>query len=446
MPDSRVSAIAWIFLSLAARGATADWPEFRGPTGQGHSDAAGLPLTWSEQENVAWKTTLAGRGWSSPVEQGGRIWLTAAIETPATAEQKAKKLAEAPNPDGLEVAGSVSFRAVCVEFATGRLLHDLEVFQVDNPDPVHSQNSFASPTPVIDEGRVYVHFGTYGSACLDAKTGAVVWRTQEWKCDHQNGPGSSPIVWNDLFIVHLDGIDVQYVIALDKRTGRLVWKADRSGEMSERGPFRKAYCTPVVVEHQGKPLLISPAADWVYAYEPATGKELWRANYGKLGFSNVPRPVVGHGMIYISTCFMSPTMLAVRYDGSGDVTDSHIVWRNDRQAPKMPSALLVGDELYVVSDQGVATCLDARTGEEIWARRLGGNFNASPLFADGRIYFCNRDGLTTVISPSREFRLLAENRLEGAFFASPAVVGRSLVLRTDKALYRIEKRTPAAAE
>jgi outer membrane protein assembly factor BamB len=335
---------------------------------------------------------------------------------------------------------------VSVDYATGRILHNVEVFHVENPDPVHSQNSFASPTPVMNEGRVYVHFGTYGSACLDAKTGEVLWRNQEWKCDHQNGPGSSPIIWKDLFLVHLDGIDVQYLIALDKRSGQLVWKADRGGKMNENGPFRKAYCTPLVVEHDGRPQLISPAADWVYAYDPATGKELWRANYGKLGFSNVPRPVAGHGMIYISTCFMSPTMLAVRYDGSGDVSDSHIVWRNDRQAPKMPSALLVGDELYLVSDQGVATCLDAKTGDEIWAKRLGGNFNASPLYADGRIYFCNRDGVTYVVAAGREFRFLAENRLESAFFASPAVVEKSLVLRTDKALYRLQTRTAAAAE
>jgi outer membrane protein assembly factor BamB len=239
---------------------------------------------------------------------------------------------------------------------------------------------------------------------------------------------------------------VQYLVALDKNRGRLVWKTDRSGKMSERGPFRKAYCTPLVIEHQGQPLLISPAADWVYGYDPATGRELWRANYGKLGFSNVPRPVVGHGMIYLSTCFMSPTMLAVRYDGRGDVSDSHIVWRNDRQAPKMPSALLVGEELYLVSDQGVATCLDAKTGEEIWAKRLGGNFNASPLLADGRIYFLSRDGAAYVIAPGREFRLLAENRLDGAFFASPAVVEKALVLRTDKALYRIELRGASAAE
>ncbi len=427
---------------LAALGARADWPQFRGPTGQGHSDAVDLPIAWSETENVVWKTVIPGRGWSSPVEQNGKIWMTTALESPATPEQRAKKLSEAPDPAGLEVVGQVSLRAVCVEFATGRVLHDVPVFQVENPDPVHSQNSFASPTPVLDDGRVFVHFGTYGSACLDAATGNVLWTNRELKCDHQNGPGSSPIVWRDLFIVHCDGIDVQYVVALDKKTGQVVWKTDRSGKLDARPPLRKAYCTPLVVEHEGQPLLISPGADWVYAYNPATGQELWRANYGKLGFSNVPRPVVGHGLIYISTCFTSPTMLAVRYDGHGDVSDSHILWRNDRQAPKMPSPVLVGDELYVVSDQGVATCLDARTGEEHWAKRLGGNFNASPLYADGRIYFCNRDGVTTVVAPGREFQLLAENRLDGAFFASPAVVEKSLVLRTENALYRIEKTSP----
>jgi outer membrane protein assembly factor BamB len=346
----------------------------------------------------------------------------------------------------LEVLGSVSLRAMCVDFATGAVLHDVEVFHVEGPDPIHSHNTFASPTPVLDEQRVYIHFGTYGSAALDATTGKVVWANQDLHCDHQNGPGSSPIVWRDLFIVHMDGIDVQYVVALDKRTGQVAWKTDRSGKMSETRPFRKAYCTPLVVEHEGRPMLISPGADWLYAYEPATGQELWKANYGKLGFSNVARPVIGHGLVYISTCFMSPTMLAVRYGGRGEVTDSNILWRNDKQAPKLPSPLLVGDELYLVSDQGVATCLDARTGEEHWAKRLGGNFDASPLFADGRIYFCNRSGVTAVVAPGREFQLLAENRLDDGFYASPAVVEKSLVLRTEKHLYRIEKQPLAAGK
>jgi outer membrane protein assembly factor BamB len=373
--------------------------------------------------------------------------MTAAIESPATEEQKAKKLAEAPDPNGLEVVGSVSLRAVCVDFATGRLLHDVELFLVEGPDPVHSQNSFASPTPVLDGECLYVHFGTYGSACVDATTGQVVWSTDDWNCDHQNGPGSSPIVWRDLFIVHLDGIDVQYVIALNKHTGALVWKTDRSGKLHEREPFRKAYSTPLVIEHQGQPQMISPGADWVYAYNPATGEELWRASYGKLGFSNVPRPVVGHGMIYLSTCFVSPSMVAVKYDGKGDVSDSHIVWRNDRQAPRLPSPVLIDESLFMVSDQGVATCLDAQTGEEIWAKRLGGNFNASPLYADGRIYLCNREGSTFVLAPERKFVLLAENRLDGGFYASPAVVEKSLILRTDQYLYRVEKtQTPGAGE
>lgn len=434
--------VPWSLLFLAE--SRADWPEFRGPTGQGHSNATGLPLSWSENQNIVWKTPLPGRGWSSPVERDGRIWVTTAIDTPATAEQKEKKLAEAPDPNGLEVVGSVSMRAVCVDFVSGRVLHDIEVFRVESPDPVHSQNSFASPTPVLNDGRVFVHFGTYGSACLDDESGEIVWTNRELTCDHQNGPGSSPIVWRNLFIVHFDGIDVQYVAALDKHTGKLAWRANRSGKLHEREPFRKAYCTPLVIEHEGRPLLLSPGADWIYGYDPATGEERWRVHYGKLGFSNVPRPVVGHGMVYISTSFVSPSMLAVRYDGSGDVSGTHLVWRNDRQAPRMPSPLLVADELYVVSDQGVATCLDARTGEEQWAKRLGGNFSASPLYADGRLYFSNREGRTFVIAPGRRFKQLAENVLEGGFYASPAVVNEALVLRTDQALYRIENRTPAA--
>jgi hypothetical protein len=268
----------------------------------------------------------------------------------------------------------------------------------------------------------------------------VLWRNAETKIDHQNGPGSSPILWGDLVIFHCDGMDLQYIAALDKRTGKLAWKTDRSGEMDENPPLKKAYCTPLVVEGSSGPQLISPAADWLYAYDPATGKELWKAGYGKLGFSTVPRPVAGHGMVYICTSFMQSQLLAVRYDGQGDVTESHVAWRSDRQIPKMPSPLLVGDELCIVSDSGIVTCFDAHTGEEHWRERIGGNHSASPLSADGRIYFFNREGDATVIRPGKQFEVLAENHLDGQFMASAAIAGQALILRTDTHLYRIEEQ------
>jgi outer membrane protein assembly factor BamB len=420
--------------------ARADWPEFRGPGGQGHAEATGLPLTWSETEHVTWKTPLPGKGWSSPVIEDGRIWMTAAIEEPISEQERKRRLEGViGNVDSLAVAGAVSLRALCVDLDSGKLLKDLEVLRVEEPEPVHTLNSYASPTPILEDGRLYCHFGTYGTLCLDTKTDKVLWKNSQLKIDHQNGPGSSPILWGDLVIVHCDGMDYQYIAALDKRTGRLAWKTDRSGKMDDNPPLKKAYCTPLVVESESGPQIISPAADWLYSYDPATGQELWKAGYGKLGFSTVPRPVAGHGMVYICTSFMQSQLLAVRYDGKGDVTDSHIVWRSDRQIPKMPSPLLVGDELYVVSDNGITTCFDAHTGDQLWRERLGGNYSASPIYADGRIYFFSREGDTTVIRPGKKFELLAANHLDGRFMASAAVAGKAFILRTDKHLYRVAK-------
>jgi len=419
--------------------ARADWPEFRGPGGQGHAEATGLPLKWSEAEHVTWKTPLPGRGWSSPVIEEGRIWMTAAIEEPISKAERRRRLEGLiGNVDSLALAGAVSLRALCVDLESGKLLKDLEVLRVEGPEPVHTLNSYASPTPILEDGRLYCHFGTYGTLCLDTKTDQVLWKNSELKIDHQNGPGSSPILWGELIIVHCDGMDYQYIAALDKRTGRLAWKTDRSGKMDDNPPLKKAYCTPLVVDGTTGPQVISPAADWLYSYDPATGKELWKVGYGKLGFSTVPRPVAGHGMVYICTSFMKSQLLAVRYDGKGDVTQSHIVWRSDRQIPKMPSPLLVGDELYVVSDSGIATCFDAHTGDELWRERLGGNYSASPIYADGRIYFFSREGDATVIRPGKKFELLAANHLDGRFMASAAIAGKAFILRTDKHLYRVE--------
>ncbi|MEQ8790567.1 MAG: PQQ-binding-like beta-propeller repeat protein [Pirellulaceae bacterium] len=436
LPLAFASLLVTLFTHAPAR---ADWPQFRGPDGQGHAEVTGLPLKWSESQNVAWKTPLPGRGWSSPVIEDGRIWMTAAIEEPISEEERKRRLEGLEgNVDSLALAGAVSLRVLCVDLESGKLLKDTEVLRVDEPEPVHTLNSYASPTPIVERGRLYCHFGTYGTICLDTQTHKVLWKNSELNIDHQNGPGSSPILWGELIIFHCDGMDLQYIAALDKQTGKLAWKTDRSGKMDEKPPLKKAYCTPLVVDSKQGPQLISPAADWLYSYDPATGKELWRAGYGKLGFSTVPRPVAGHGMVYICTSFMQSRLLAVRYDGQGDVTDTHVAWHSDRQIPKMPSPLLVGDELYVVSDSGIATCFDAHTGEELWRERLGGNYSASPLLADGRIYFFSREGDTTVIRPGKQFELLAANHLDGQFMASAAIAGKGLILRTDGHLYRIE--------
>ncbi|MCA9051682.1 MAG: PQQ-binding-like beta-propeller repeat protein [Planctomycetaceae bacterium] len=422
-----------------------EWPQFRGPDGQGRSEAVGLPLQWSESENVVWKTELPGEGHSSPVISDDQIWLTAAVTKPLTEEEEQRRLALIKNPNGLRIAGALSLQALLVSRSDGTLQKTMTLFEVENPEPKHSLNSYASPTPVTAGEFVYFHFGTYGTACVRRETGDVVWKNNDLHVDHQNGPGSSPIVWNQLLIIHFDGIDQQFITALDRFTGDVVWQKKRSGETDPKPEFQKAYCTPLIVDVNGEPLLISPAANWVYGYDPRDGREIWKAHYGKLGFSTVPRPVVQNDVVFISTSYLQPRMVAVSYTGVGDVTETHVRWMSDKQAPRKPSMIAVSDRLYAVSDNGIATCLKAEDGEELWKARLTGDFSASPLYAEGRIYFFGQNGTTTVLADSAELQELARNQLDDGFMASPAVADRALFLRTEKALYRIENQSGSSS-
>ncbi len=401
-------------LALAAVvGASEDWPQFRGPDGQGHADATGLPRTWSETQNVKWKTAIPGEGWSSPVVLGTQVWLATALE------------------DGK------SLRAVCVDRDTGKLVHNVEVFHVAAPAPKHDLNSHASPTPVIEKGRVYFSFGMYGVACLNSDTGKVVWKNTELKHDHgQNGPGSSPILYGGLFILNCDGTELRYVAALNKITCKLVWKTPRSNQINKSPELKKAYATPLIVQVNGTDQLISPGAFRVSSYEPGTGRELWFVDIP--GFSNVPRPVFGHGLVYVCTGYMSSELFAIRPFGSGDVSQTHVAWKSKKQVSFKPSPLLVGDQLYLVSDSGIVSCLDAKTGEPVWSERMGGEYSASPVFADGVIYFFSQQGQITVIKPDTKLNVLAANTLAAGFMASPAIAGKALFLRTKTHLYRIE--------
>jgi outer membrane protein assembly factor BamB len=392
-----------VFLVLLSVLFVEDWPQFRGPTGQGTSQERGLPLAWSETKNVRWKVAIPGRGWSSPVIQGDRIWLTTATE------------------DGR------SLRAIAVDRNTGAIQQNVEIFRLKSPKVMNGKNSFASPTPVIEGDRIYLHFGAYGTACI-SQSGEIVWKTKLEYDNGQHGPGGSPIIYEDLLIVSCDGLDLQFVVALDKATGKVRWKKTREGY--------QAYTTPLVVKLPEGDQVISPGAFQAIAYEPGTGKEIWRVKYAE-GFSNVPRPVYGHGLIFICTGFQEPSLLAVRPDGKGDVTRSKIVWRVDRAIPRTPSPLLVGNELYIVTDNGIATCIDARTGEELWRARVGGNHSASPIYADGRIYFLSEEGESVVIAPGRQLKHLATNQIDGPTLASMAVSHGSIFIRSQTHLYRI---------
>jgi outer membrane protein assembly factor BamB len=403
--------------------ANADWPQFRGADGQGHAGGE-LPLRWSEKKNIKWKTPLPGAGWSSPAIQDGQLWLTTAV---------IKKK---------------SLRALCLDAETGAIVHDVEVFRRDPLPNIHPKNSHATPTPVIVGDRVYVHFGAEGTAALTT-AGKILWKKELVYYQH-HGPGASPIVVGDLLFIPCDGYlrpfydnptisgitDPQFVVALDCDTGDVRWKKPRAGAHS--------YSTPLAIEVEGKTQIVSPGGNGVTAYDPESGDVIWTCKYE--GYSVVPRPVFGHGLVFVCTGYDVPSVLAIRPNGSGDVTDTHVEWTLKQGAPLNASPILVGDELYVVSDIGVATCVDARTGKLRWRRRIGGNYSTSPLASDGRLYFLDEDGTTHVVAADKKYEALGTNRLKGTTLASLAAANGRLYLRTDSALYCIEESEPETSK
>jgi outer membrane protein assembly factor BamB len=418
--------LAALLLMLASLRGQADghWPQFRGPDGNGHSAARDLPLNWSETQNVVWKAPIHGRGWSSPVIYGGQVWLTTATA------------------DGRQLY------ALCLDRETGRVVRELKLFDVARPQYVHPFNTYASPTPVIEPGRVYVTFGSAGTACIDTRSFRVIWERRDIECNHFRGAGSSPILYRDLLVMNFDGSDRQFVIALDKRTGKTIWRTERSIDFQDLGPdgkpaaegdLRKAFATPHVTLVNGRPELLSLGAKAAYAYDPLTGRELWRVEE-RGQHSASTRPVIGHGLIFYPTGFSNGQLLAVRLGGSGLITDTHVAWRVKRGVSNKPSILLIDDLIYMINDTGIASCVEAKTGDVVWQQRVGGEYSASPVYADGRIWLFSEEGKTTVIQPGRKFALLAENQLGDGFLASPAIAGRAFYLRTRTHLYRVEKK------
>ena len=417
---------------------TDDWPQFRGPTGNGISLATNVPLTWSPTQNVKWKASLPSRGRSSPVLLGGRIWLTTAAETNVRTF--------AAGPDQMQQAERVVIGVICLERATGKQIYQKELFPVDNPPAVNFLNSYATPTPVVEAGRLYCDFGTFGTACLDSDSGEVRWKRQ-FPLEHYQGPGSSPALYKSLLILVRDGGDQQYVTALDKQTGKTVWKSNRPPLSTPVPIFRKSFSTPLVFDAGGQVQMVVPGAQWFVSYEPETGKEIWRVDNGK-GETVAPRPVYGDGLVYLSTGVFSgkPQLWTVRVDGQGDVTRTHVVWKLPNSIGFMASPLLVGRELYLLSDDGFVTCVDARSGEILGKVRAGGNYAASPVYAEGRIYCFGREGKTMVFRANKELTVLAESQLDGPVFGSPAFASSAIYLRTDSHLYCLSSEAPQARE
>ncbi len=398
--------ISLLFHSVVA----ADWPQFRGPLGNGISTEKNLPVQWSETKNIAWKQEIPGRGWSSPSLVKSRLYLTTAV----LADDK------------------LSQRALCLNAKDGKIVWDVEIFsrEAASVPGIHTKNSHASPTPLVESGKIYVHFGHQGTACLDLD-GKVIWKTQELAFPPVHGNGNSPVLVDGLLIFSCDGASDPFIAALDAATGNVRWKFARESESVKRFAF--ATCEVITVG--GKKQVISPGAGVVNALDPADGKEIWRVTYD--GYSVIPRPVFGHGLIFMSTGYDSPTMLAIRPDGHGDVTETHVEWTLKKGAPHTPSPLLVGNELYLVSDGGIATCVDAKTGEEHWNERIGTKYSASPVFADGKIYFQDELGKGTVLKAGKKFQKLGENGFSEGTLASYCVGDGAIFVRTEKHLYKV---------
>lgn len=410
---------AMLLCSLGGTGVWADdWVEFRGPTGQGLATATGLPTRWSATENVAWRTEIPGKAWSSPILLKGQIYLTTAVPL-------------ADRDDAPQ-----SLRVLCLEADSGKLLWNVEVFQQPDGVKIHGKNSHASPTPITDGRKVFVHFGTHGTAALDLD-GNVLWRNQKLKYSPQHGSGGSPVLVDGMLVVSCDGVDVQFVAALDQSSGEIRWKVPRNTK-PEKG---FSFCTPLVIDVGGRRQLISSGSDAVFAYDPRDGSEIWKVAYPG-GFSVVPRPVYGQGLLFVCTGFNTPSLLAIRPEGAaGDVTETHVPWQLKKSVPNNPSPLLIKDALYLLSDHGVATCLDAATGKQRWQNRIGGNFSASPVFADGKIYLQSEEGEGIVLKANPdEYEELARNPLGERTLASYAIAEGALYVRSDRALVRIQSK------
>lgn len=378
------------------------------------------PLEWSADKNIGWKSAVKGTGWSSPVVFDEQIWLTSATD------------------EGTE------FYALCYDLETGQQIYEQTLFTSDSPQRIHSTNSYATPTPCIEEGYVYVHYGSFGTACIDTRKLEVVWKREDLPCNHMQGPASSPILHKNMLILHLEGTENPYVVALDKRTGETIWKSIRPAEIYDalEPVYRKSYQTPIVIKVGEKELLISNASYMCFAHDVETGEVIWTVEYGY--DSTVSQPLYWNGMVYVNSgwIFLDNTpyfarQYAVDPGGKGNVTQSHVKWIYEDEVPQIPTPVIVEGKMYMVHDRGMLTCLDLSTGKPVWKEKLNGNFNASPVYAGGNLYFFNVKGDCTVIKPGDSFQKIAENSVGETVKTVPAFVGNKMVLRTAKNLYLI---------
>ncbi|MCY1720885.1 PQQ-binding-like beta-propeller repeat protein [Prolixibacteraceae bacterium Z1-6] len=412
---------AFTLLLASCEQPAGNWTHFRGSNSDGHAGVEVAPLHWSNSENIVWKVPVKGLGWSSPVVYGKQVWLTSAEK------------------DGHE------FYTFCFDLETGKLLDEKTIFTADDPQRIHGTNSYATPTPCIEKGRVYVHYGNFGTACINTNNFEVLWKREDMPCKHMQGPASSLLLHNDKLIVHLEGTEDPYVAGLDKNTGETIWKSVRPKEIYDplEPVYRKSYQTPIVIEVNGKELLICNSAYMCFAHDVNTGEVIWTFTYGY--DSTVSQPLYYNGLVYVNSgwIFLDNTpfftrQFAIDPTGTGDVTETHQKWMYEDEVPQIPTPVIVDGLMYMVHDRGMATCLDARTGEVIWKEKLKGNFNSSPIYAAGNIYFINVKGECTILKPGDTFQKVAENDIDETVKAVPVFVGDKMILRSDKFLYLIQ--------
>ena len=409
-------------LILCMISAHADWPQFLGPDGNSIVEA-NPPMSWNETANVKWKTAIHGKAWSSPVVLGDDVWLS-------TATEDGKKLS-----------------VLRVNKETGEITLDKKLFEIAAPQFCHKFNSYASPTPVVEAGKVYVTFGSPGTACLAPETGKVLWQRTDIECNHFRAAGSSPILYNDLLIMNYDGSDHQFVLALNKQTGDTVWRVDRSidymdldenGKVKADGDWRKAFATPHIATIHNKPVLLSVGAKAIYGYNPENGQEYFRIE-SRIGHSSSSRPSVVGDMVYYTTGWSKGQLWGFTVDSDLSANQDSVALQLTRNVPRKPIPIVQSNRIYTVDDNGIASSVDRSSGEVIWRERIGGNYSATPLLVNKRLYFFNEEGKTVVVAASDQFKVLGENKLESGFMASPAVDGNALILRTKTHLYRIEE-------
>jgi outer membrane protein assembly factor BamB len=400
-----------------------NWTHFRGSNLDGISADTQVPVTWNDSTNILWKADIKGKGWSSPVVFSNQVWITSATE------------------DGKMMSG------ICLDINSGKKIYELGLFQPDSIYSKHSINSYATPTPCIEEGFVYLHFGSYGTACINTGNGTVVWKRTDLKCDHIQGPASSPILYKNLLILHYEGIDVQFIVALNKQTGETVWKTERPAKIYE--PLlpigKKAYITPIIVNVNGKDLLISNGSAICCAYNPETGEEVWRVIQGE--DSTIAMPIAENGIVYFYPGFVSPAdgekyteLLAVDPDGKGDISKTNILWKFKSPILQLLTPIIKDGLIYTVDTKNIFYCLDAKTGKEVYSKKLNQKYNSSPIYAAGKIYFTSVKGETMILKAGNQFQIIAENKLPGEVYATPAIVQNSILLRTNNSLYRIGTR------